>query len=95
MDDPISVTELAEILRETGHRHHVAYDASNGVDPEWASWYAAYLQARIWDRMGVLPTRSGLVRLLIAAEEAFQEGGAGTGDWADSYAVFILDNQPV
>lgn len=43
---------------------------------------------------GVLPTRSRFVYLLLAAEKAFQEGGAETGDWADSYAAFILDNQP-
>lgn len=90
MTDSISAPELAELLRETGHRHHAAYETSNGIDPEWASWYAPYLQARLGSRLGSTTTRSELVYLLIAAEKAFQDGG--TGEWSDSYATFILDN---
>jgi hypothetical protein len=92
MSDPINAKELAELLMETGHQHHAAYEASNGIDPEWASWYAPYLQARLGDRLGTQPTRSKLVYLLVAAEKAFQDGGAKTGEWSDSYATFILDN---
>ena len=54
-----TVEELAELLLETGHHHHQAYVSSDGVDPEWALWYADYLQTRLWDGAGSLPTRHG------------------------------------
>lgn len=92
MSDPISRPELAELLKETGRRHHAAYESSNGVDPEWASWYAPYLQARLGERLGRIPTSSELVYLLVASEKAFQDRGPGTAPWADSYAAFILEH---
>ena len=92
MSDPIGALELAELLQETGRHHHAAYASSNGVDPEWASWYAPYLQARLGERLGTLPTRSELIYLLVAAEKALQDRGAGAEPWADSYAAFILEH---
>jgi NAD(P)H-hydrate epimerase len=56
--------EFQALLVETGHRHHEAYAESDGVDPEWALWYAGFLQARIWDGLGRLLSRSDLVYLL-------------------------------
>jgi hypothetical protein len=90
MSKSINAPELAGLLTEAGSRHHAAYKAANGVDPEWASWYAPFLQARLADRLGSLPTRSDLVYLLVAAERAFQ--GSPGEQWADFYAAFILDH---
>jgi hypothetical protein len=56
--------ELEAILVETGHKHHEAYLESDGADPDWALWYAGYLQARIWDGLGRLLSRSDFVYLL-------------------------------
>ena len=56
--------ELVAILVETGHKHHQAYQESDGVDPGWALWYASFLQARIWDGLGRLFSRSDFVYLL-------------------------------
>jgi len=55
--------ELHALLLETGHKHHEAYAESDGADPEWALWYAAYMQARIWDGLGRVLSRSDLVYL--------------------------------
>ena len=87
---PITTDELVELLKQTGHHHHQAYMASNGVDPEWALFYAGYLQSHLWDRAGVLPTRSRLVQLLLNAEAAFNATGS-TDPWQPSYAKFILN----
>jgi len=94
MHDTISSAELAELLTEAGH-HHPAYQESNGIDPEWATWYAPYLQTRVGDRLGSPPTRSELVYLLISAEKAFQQGGLAGVSWSDSYATHIINNYPV
>jgi NAD(P)H-hydrate epimerase len=93
MSEPDSTTitqpEVAELLLETGHHHHQAYVDSDGVDPEWALWYSGYLQSRLWDRAGSLPTRSLLVHLLLSAE---RDHAASTGEvpWPQFYAGVIL-----
>ena len=51
MSDRISEKELAALFMETGKHHHEAYETSDGVDPEWALFYAGYLQTRLWDRL--------------------------------------------
>ena len=84
------IENLAELLVETGHQHHHAYETSDGIDPEWALWYAGYLQTRLWDRFGAVPTRSQLVHLLLAAEEAF-EAGDDDGPWPTFYARYLAD----
>ncbi len=89
-EGPVGVGELAELLRETAHRHHAAYSASDGVDPEWAMWYARYLQARLGSRLGEIPTRADLVYLLVGADRAFQERATNGADWPEAYAAAIL-----
>lgn len=85
----IDHAELAEILAETGRRHHQAFATSDGVDPEWPLWYATHIQAVVWDRFGSLPTRSQLVALLVQAET---DAADGSVPWPESYANFILEN---
>lgn len=81
--------ELAVLLEETGRRHHAAFAATDGVDPEWALWYAGDVQARLWDAAGRLPTRSELVHLLVTAER--EHIAAGTDEpWPPFYARLIL-----
>ena len=90
MSASITAQELADLLVETGHHHHEAYISSDGIDPEWALWYAGYLQAKLWDRAGDIPTRSSLVHLLIEAEARF-ESTADAPDWPLSYANLLLE----
>lgn len=87
--DPLTRDELADLLIETGNHHHQAYADSDGVDPEWALWYAGYLQARMWDRAGTLPTRSQLVHLLLRGEAELAQADADT-PWPQYYADVIL-----
>ena len=86
---PIRQPDIAELLLETGHHHHQAYAESDGVDPEWALWYSGYLQSRLWDRAGSLPTRSLLVHLLLSAERDHATT-TGEGTWSRFYAGVIL-----
>ena len=34
---------LAELLHEAAETHHTVYRITDGDDPDWASWYAAWL----------------------------------------------------
>lgn len=83
------MTELADLLRQTGHEHHQAYIETDGADPEWPLWYAEYLEDKLPDHIGRRPTRSEIVYLLLAAEKAHT--AESTGDpWPDYYARFLL-----
>ncbi|BCI88027.1 hypothetical protein NIIDMKKI_32330 [Mycobacterium kansasii] len=82
----ITAAELADLLVETGERHHQAYADTDGADPEWALWYSGYLQARLWDRAGRLPSRSQLVGLLQSAERRY----GGAEGWPARYAGHLL-----
>jgi len=75
----ISEQELADLLTETGQAHHRAYLDTDGVDPEWASWYSPYLQTRLGERLGRTVTRSELIYLLLKAQrehDAAEDGYA-------------------
>ena len=84
MDD-ISDEQLADLLMEAGRHHHAAFITSDGVDAEWPLFYAAYLQTKLWDRLGILLTRSEIVHVLVAADEAFRTGEE-QGAWPPVYA---------
>ncbi len=39
--------DLADLLRAVAEEHHAAFAATDGVDPEWAEWYAHRLVPRL------------------------------------------------
>jgi hypothetical protein len=83
--DRISRAALAALLKEAAEAHHAAYATSDGVDPEWASWYAPQLQSSIGAGLGRSLTRSEIVYLLIKAERD-QAAAGDTSAWPDYYA---------
>lgn len=88
MTNRITDAELSEMLVDAGRHHHTAFIDSDGVDPEWPQFYAAYIQTQLWDGLGVVPTKSELIFILLGAEEAIRKG-AETGAWPDVYARWI------
>jgi hypothetical protein len=84
-----SLEALTELLTQTSERHHAAYAVADGADPEWPLWYASDLQARLWDDLGRVPTRSELVALLVDAERDHRRSGS-TEPWAAYYAARLL-----
>jgi NAD(P)H-hydrate epimerase len=89
-DTTMTNEELAALLLETGQHHHQAFIESDGADPEWALWYAAHLQTKIWDSFGSVPTRSKLVHVLIDGDERIRAGET-TEAWSTFYAQLISD----
>ena len=77
--------ELAALLTETGHKHHEAYLISDGADPEWALWYASYLQTRIWDDLGEVLPRSVIVYAMIQGDRDAQASD-DPSNWPTIYA---------
>ena len=90
MPEPrISTDRLAALLKKTGDAHHVAYEATDGTDPEWASWYAGHLQTLLGDGLRRSITRSEIVYLLCKAQKD-QDSSGSTEPWTDYYANLIL-----
>jgi NAD(P)H-hydrate epimerase len=83
-------SEIAELLRRAGHAHHQAYLTADGVDPDWAIWYAGFLQAHLGDRLGAVLSRSELVYRLLKAEKAHVASGAAT-PWPEFYAPIVIE----
>ena len=91
MSNGISVEDLAKLFMETGKHHHKAYEASDGVDPEWALFYAGYFQTKIWDRLGDIPTRSRIIHFLLDADKQFQATDKEYMEWPAYYAKLYLE----
>jgi NAD(P)H-hydrate epimerase len=88
-DDPAQLAEITELLRRTGHAHHQAYRSTDGVDPEWAIWYAGYLQAHLGDRLGAVLARGEFVYRLLKAEKEHARDGGNT-PWPEFYAPILV-----
>ena len=86
MAGDITDSELIELFTEAGHRHHAAYADADGADPEWPLFYAAYVQTKLWDRLGVLLARSELVHVFVGSELAIRRGESA-GEWPEVYAT--------
>ena len=66
MAEDKDIERLRGLLAETGHAHH---EATGGVNPEWAAWYADYLQGKIDRSVGFSPDPSTVEAWLTMADE--------------------------
>jgi hypothetical protein len=86
-------TRVAELLHEAGETHHVVYRITDGVDPDWASWYADWLtqHSELPGLLGQAPVRSELVWMLVQCDKDFGAGSPGAR-WEDSYATRLVEH---
>lgn len=85
-----SVDTIVELLKETGHAHHQAFAATDGVDPEWPLWYAKFLQPKFTELFGRDFTRSEIVALLVNLDQDQKTRGADE-PWVQFYAHDLRD----
>jgi hypothetical protein len=78
---------IAALLAEAADLHHRVHRRTDGADPDWPSWYAAWLVelSELPDLLGRRPTRTELTCLLV---ELDREAGsqADEGPWQERYA---------
>ena len=69
----MSVNEIAALLHEAAETHHVVYRITDGDDPDWASWYAAWLLdlSELPQLLGYRPVRSHLVHALVQLDRDY------------------------
>jgi len=89
MAEQISQNELADLITAAGHAHHAAYIESDGVDPDWAMYYAGYLEAHLGERLGRKASRSELTYLLVKAQRA-HDGLVDDSPFAPYFALVLL-----
>ncbi len=82
--------DLEELLAETGPAHHQAFIATDGEDPEWATWYAEYLCQRVNAMLEIDLDVPDLAALLTAAE-AERTKHFPDAEWPRFYAEYLLE----
>ena len=79
--------QLAELLQEAAETHHHVYRITDGIDDDWASWYADWLLdlSELSQLLGERPVRSHLVHALVQFD---RDHAATAGDqrWQQFYA---------
>jgi len=81
---------LADLLHQTAEEHHVAFKASDGVDPDWSIWYAdRLLQQGIASLLEATILKSDLIYLLVSADKEMNKSAPGAR-WERWYADFLL-----
>jgi hypothetical protein len=90
MSDDLAA-KLAALFHQTSEDHHVAYKATDGVDPDWSIWYAGRLLEQGFDKLlNASILKSDLIYLLVTADKELQTYAPGAG-WEDYYADFFID----
>jgi hypothetical protein len=85
VDDRTS--RLADLLHEAAETHHTVYRITDGVDEDWASWYADWLirLSELPDVLGAAPVRSHLIYLLVQLDRDYTASSPNER-WEDHYA---------
>jgi hypothetical protein len=84
--------QIAELLHEAGETHHQVYRITDGVDADWASWYAVWLirLSELPKLLGTAPVRSELVYILVKLDKDFTRN-----DRLETRSqTFLLRNEP-
>jgi hypothetical protein len=83
-------SRLADLFHQTAEDHHVAYQATNGVDPDWSIWYADHLRERGLEKLlDATLLKSDLIYLLVLADKQ-QNAEAPGAHWERYYADFFI-----
>jgi hypothetical protein len=88
-----AATKISELLHEAGETHHTVYRIVDGVDDDWASWYADWLinLSELPDLLDGRPIRSELVYMLVKLDKEYT-GDAPDERWQDYYATRLWEH---
>ena len=76
-----------DLLQRVAPAHHDAFASTDGDDPEWPAWYAAWLLERLPAPPGI--DQSQLAELLSDAAADHKASGS-TESWPAYYARFLI-----
>jgi|SRR5690348_837443 len=83
--------QISSLLREVGDTHHRVFRIVDGVDDDWASWYAWWLinLSELPSLLGVTLVRSELIYLLVSLDKKYAAEHPAEA-WESYYARQIL-----
>jgi len=81
---------IADLMAEVGSKHHEAFLATDGEDPEWPIWYADYLREPLGRLLKTEFTRSRLIYCVMNAEFE-REARAPEAEWPPYYAAHFME----
>jgi hypothetical protein len=86
------IGRVADLLREAAETHHTVYRITDGVDDDWASWYADWLVrlSELPRLLGRPPVRSELTHLLVQADRDHTREQPSEA-WEEYYARRIAE----
>jgi hypothetical protein len=89
MTDP---EKVAALLEEAAETHHRVYRITDGVDDDWASWYADWLVrlSELATVLGSTPVRSELVYMLVKLDKEHTAARAAE-PWPEFYATRLIE----
>jgi hypothetical protein len=89
MTEPIA--RVRDLLHEAAETHHQVYRITDGVDDDWASWYADWLTrlSELPTLLGRRPVRSELTYQLVLLDREHVQAGTGQ-PWEDFYAERLV-----
>jgi hypothetical protein len=78
---------IAELLHEAAETHHRVFRITDGVDEDWATWYADWLinLSELPTLLGEAPVRSDLTHALVQLDRDYTSK-AQSDRWEDVYA---------
>jgi hypothetical protein len=78
---------VAALLIEVADLHHRVYRRTDGADPDWPTWYAAWLVelSELPDLLGRPPTRTELTCLLAELDREVDDA-----PWPERYARRVV-----
>ena len=87
--------QIAELLHEAAETHHTVYRITDGTDPDWASWYSAWLTklSELPDLLGAPPVRSELTHQLVRLDKEYT-AQPREERWEDYYARELVAHFP-
>jgi hypothetical protein len=86
-----TVGRLRELLHEAAETHHQVFRITDGVDDDWATWYADWLvrMSELPELVGRTPPRSELTYHLVSLDREYVATQPDQ-PWEDYYAERLL-----
>jgi hypothetical protein len=86
------IEAITALLREVSETHHVVFRITDGVDDDWASWYADWLLrlSELPTLLGRPPVRSELVYELVRLDKEYT-ANTPSGPWPEFYAGALAE----
>jgi hypothetical protein len=88
-----TLDQVSRLLREVAETHHRVFRIADGVDDDWASWYADWLVnlSELPTLLASKPVRSELTYVLVSVDKEYTASQPGQ-PWEDYYAQRILNH---